>query len=141
MLKNTLRIIFFVTVSYFFVLGFKHFGFEDLSYAFSFAVFFSVVITTAWTRQMYELTPLEKIPNKDIRNDMIKNRFEVYIGLSIALIAYSFVFLLAIADLSCFFGYPNIFSTVFGLLTIFYNFLNKSVAVQNINYINKELSA
>lgn len=141
MLKNVLRIIFFVTVSYFFVMVFKHFGFEDLSYAFSFAVFFSVVITTAWARQMYELTPLEKIPNKDIRNDMIKNRFEVYIGLSTALIAYSFVFLLAIADLPCFYNYPNIFSTVFGLLTIFYNFLNKSVAVQNINYINKELSA
>lgn len=141
MLKNTLRIIFFVTVSYFFVMMFKHFGFEDLSYAFSFAVFFSVVITSAWTRQMYELTPLEKIPNKDIRNDMIKNRFEVYIGLSTALIVYSVVFLLTIANLSCFFGYPNVFSTVFGLLTIFYNFLNKSVAVQNINYINKELSA
>ena len=141
MLKNTLRIIFFVTVSYFFVMMFKHFGFEDLSYAFSFAVFFSVVITSAWTRQMYELTPLEKIPNKDIRNDMIKNRFEVYIGLSTALIAYSVVSLLTIATLSCFFGYPNIFSTVFGLLTVFYNFLNKSVAVQNINYINKELSA
>lgn len=141
MLKNTLRIIFFATVSYFFVLGFKHFGFEDLSYAFSFAVFFSVVITSAWTRQMYELTPLEKIPNKDIRNDMIKNRFEVCIGLSTALIAYSVVFLLAIANLPCFFGYPNVFSTVFGLLTILYNFLNKSVAVQNINYINKELSA
>lgn len=141
MLKNTLRIIFFATVSYFFVFGFNHFGFEDLSYAFSFAVFFSVVITSAWTRQMYELTPLEKIPNKDIRNDMIKNRFEVRLGLSIALIAYLVVFLLTIANLSCFFGYSNVFSTVFGLLTIFYNFLNKSVAVQNINYINKELSA
>ena len=141
MLKNTLRIIFFATVSYFFVLGFKHFGFEDLSYAFSFAVFFSVVITSAWARQMFEMTPLEKIPNKDIRDVMIKNRFEVCIGLSTALIAYSVVFLLTIANLSCFFGYPNVFSTVFGLLTIFYNFLNKSVAVRNINYINKELSA
>ena len=141
MLKNTLRIIFFVTVSYFFVMMFKHFGFEDLNYAFSFAVFFSVVITSAWARQMYELTPLEKIPNKDIRKDMIENRFEVCIGLAIALIAYSFVSLLAIANLPCFYGYPNVFSTVFGLLTILYNFLNKSVAVQNINYINKELSA
>ena len=140
MLKNTLRIIFFVTVSYFFVMMFKHFGFEDLSYAFSFAVFFSVVITFAWARQMYELTPLEKIPNKDIRKDMIENRFEVCIGLAIALIAYSVVSLLAIANLPYFFGYPNVFSTIFGLLTILYNFLNKSVAVQNINYINKELS-